>query len=455
VRRRADVRVDEFVGFLGGIDVNITRFDSPGHQIASPYHDVHSRVSGPVVADLFESFYERWARDSGRSRDDLSVELPPPVAADMPQHPERHIARIGRTYPKTVPGFEFARNGDRTIFDTLVAAIAQARDYIYIEEQYFTPNDPFVDALAAAAANCRRLLITVPSETDQPFGDIRRRQVFDRLRDAWQDQLLIGCPLRRPKLDRADRFASRGRGFLVGDVSAADPTIHVGPPSRVITAPFWLFVDGELMLARDVVSPVEHNGTLCARLAVERGASAGSSRWGASPRSHRWNTPVTFSQVKGIYVHAKCMMIDDVFVSIGSANLNRRGFFTDGEINVFAVPEQLHAAPDNPARALRTALWAEQLGIPPAMGASLLRDPIAAFDRFFYPRLAGNRYAPITATDIQPFLGISNASLAPLAVAALVAQMLSVTPSVFFRRVWNLVIDPTTTLDPAPSEGPA
>jgi phosphatidylserine/phosphatidylglycerophosphate/cardiolipin synthase-like enzyme len=454
VRRRADERGDEFVGYLGGIDVNANRFDSPGHQIGSPYHDVHSRISGPVVADVFESFYERWARDSGRTRADLAIELPPPVATDMPAHAERHIARIGRTYPKTTPGFSFAPNGDRTIYDTLLAAIDQARDYIYIEEQYFTPDDPFVDALAAAEAHCKRLLITVPSETDQPFGDLRRRHVFDRLRDAWQERVLIGFPQRRPMLARADRFASRGRAFLVGGISSLEREIHVAPPARAVAAPFWLFVDGELMLARDVVSPVEHLGTVCARLVVERGGESGDPRWGAAARSHRGNTPVTFSQVKGIYVHAKCMMVDDVFVSIGSTNLNRRGFFSDGEINVFAVPERLHGAPNNPARALRTGLWAEHLGIPPAMGSSLLRDPIAALDRFYYPQLAGNRFAPITASDIKPMFGIGDASLWPLAIAGLVAQMVGAAPAVFFRRVWNLVIEPTTGLDLDAKEGP-
>ncbi len=61
-------------------------------------------------------------------------------------------------------------------------------------------------------------------------------------------------------------------------------------------------------------------------------------------------------------------MVDDVFVGIGSCNTNRRGFFHDGEITAFAVPEQLKAARENPALNLRTALWAEHLGIPPAMG---------------------------------------------------------------------------------------
>ena len=44
-----------------------------------------------------------------------------------------------------------------------------------------------------------------------------------------------------------------------------------------------------------------------------------------------------------IYVHAKLMVVDDVFLSLGSANLDRRGFFYDGEINAFTIPAAVGA----------------------------------------------------------------------------------------------------------------
>jgi hypothetical protein len=66
------------------------------------------------------------------------------------------------------------------------------------------------------------------------------------------------------------------------------------------------------------------------------------------------------------------MIVDDVFLSIGSANMNRRGHFHDGEINAMALPPHMKRDPDNPARGLRCQLWGEQyLGLTPEMGASL------------------------------------------------------------------------------------
>jgi len=269
--------------------------------------------------------------------------------------------------------------------------------------------------------------------------------------------MIVGFPQRRPLLNRADRFASRGRTWLVEECSASDNEIYLAVPARAIKAPFWLWIDGELMLARQVTKPVEQNGVQASRVNVERGPFAGSPRWGAHTRGHLQGAPVTFSQVKGIYVHAKCMMIDDAFVSIGSTNLNRRGFFHDGEINVFAIPQALRGAPDNPARALRTALWAEHLGMAPQMGSALLRDPIAGFDLFLRPHLTGNRFTPYTATDIRSFLGINDADLLPFAVMGLLAvlgDVVASAPTIFFKRIWNLISDPTTGLDPAPTETP-
>lgn len=459
VKRPPDARGDAFIGYLGGIDINRNRMDSPGHQIGGPYHDVHARFSGPIAVDGFASFYERWIRDAGVTRQDLEQELPPPDPAAMPRHDARHIARIGRTYPRAANALEFAQNGERSTYDTLVAAIAQARDYIYIEEQYFSPDDGYVAALrdAGLPGRAKRLAIVIPDDGDQPFSDLRRRNVLEQIRDVWGERMIVGFPQRRPLLNRADRFASRGRTWLVEECSASDNEIYLAVPARAIKAPFWLWIDGELMLARDVVKPVEQDGVPASRVTVERGPFAGSPRWGAHPRGHEKGAPVTLSQVKGIYVHAKCMMIDDAFVSIGSTNLNRRGFFHDGEINVFAIPQALRGAPDNPARALRTALWAEHFGMAPQMGGALLRDPIAGFDLFLRPHLAGNRFTPYTATDIRPYLGITDVELLPITVMGLLSVLGSAVtsaPMVFFQRVWNLLSDPTTRLDPAPTETP-
>ena len=57
-----------------------------------------------------------------------------------------------------------------------------------------------------------------------------------------------------------------------------------------------------------------------------------------------------------IYVHAKVAIVDDLWSSVGSANLNNRGMRDDTEMNVATLNAEV-------ARDLRLMLWAEHLGL--------------------------------------------------------------------------------------------
>jgi phosphatidylserine/phosphatidylglycerophosphate/cardiolipin synthase-like enzyme len=59
-----------------------------------------------------------------------------------------------------------------------------------------------------------------------------------------------------------------------------------------------------------------------------------------------------------VYVHAKVAIIDDEWLTVGSANLNNRGMVTDSEINVVVKDPEV-------ARAFRLNLWSEHLGLAP------------------------------------------------------------------------------------------
>jgi phosphatidylserine/phosphatidylglycerophosphate/cardiolipin synthase-like enzyme len=76
-----------------------------------------------------------------------------------------------------------------------------------------------------------------------------------------------------------------------------------------------------------------------------------------------------------IYVHAKVAVIDDKWLTLGSANLNEHSLFNDTEMNIVA-----HA----PALALQTRqrLWAEHLELP---AGQIPADPIQAIDELWKP----------------------------------------------------------------------
>ena len=74
-----------------------------------------------------------------------------------------------------------------------------------------------------------------------------------------------------------------------------------------------------------------------------------------------------------IYVHAKVAIVDDVWATVGSGNLNNRGMRDDTEMNVATLDFQL-------AHGLRLMLQAEHLGL------------VSAENLFDLSRLLGNQY---------------------------------------------------------------
>ena len=84
---------------------------------------------------------------------------------------------------------------------------------------------------------------------------------------------------------------------------------------------------------------------------------------------------MTGSTVDHLYVHAKIGIVDDRWLTIGSANLNAHSFFNDTEVNVQVCDPAL-------ARATRLRLWSEHLGLPEDEVAG---DPPDVVDRLWIP----------------------------------------------------------------------
>jgi phosphatidylserine/phosphatidylglycerophosphate/cardiolipin synthase-like enzyme len=94
-----------------------------------------------------------------------------------------------------------------------------------------------------------------------------------------------------------------------------------------------------------------------------------------------------------VYVHAKVLIVDDVYANLGSANANPRSFRVDTELNL---------AWHDPAtvRKFRTDLWKEQLGAPAGMPRWLPKDYVTKWSAI----AAGNARSPKRASGyVFPF----------------------------------------------------
>ncbi len=144
---------------LGSIDISKTRWDRDAHahtdgerdpKFGKPTHDVGVMVEGPAVADLEQSFIERW-NDPTRSFGTLPLlkklpKITTPVSNPGPVggHSVQVLHTYGRT--KKAYGYSWSPVGEFTVWAAYLNAIKKAEKLIYIEDQYFLPFDylPFI-----------------------------------------------------------------------------------------------------------------------------------------------------------------------------------------------------------------------------------------------------------------------------------------------------------------------
>ena len=149
--------IDDGVAFCGGSDFSRNRWDTPEHlpgdrrrrtrdnRIYGPRHDVVLAVDGPAAASLADLVRERWRRATGQSLRASAAARDP-----WPRHlvPDMTSVQVGVT--RTEPAWAgLPAVGE--IEALYLDAIAAARRWIYLENQYFT-SAKIGDALARRLA---------------------------------------------------------------------------------------------------------------------------------------------------------------------------------------------------------------------------------------------------------------------------------------------------------------
>ncbi|KAG4979016.1 hypothetical protein JHK86_038490 [Glycine max] len=171
------------VSFVGGIDLCDGRYDTQFHSLfrtldtahhddfhqpnfggssikkggpREPWHDIHSRLEGPIAWDVLFNFEQRWRKQGGKDllvplRDLEDVIIPPSPVTYIDDHETWNVQLFRSIDGGAAFGFpetpeDAARVGlvsgkdniiDRSIQDAYVNAIRRAKNFIYIENQYF------------------------------------------------------------------------------------------------------------------------------------------------------------------------------------------------------------------------------------------------------------------------------------------------------------------------------
>ena len=134
--------VDDAVAFCGGIDLTIGRWDTRDHLAVDPRrdgpgdaygprHEVAAAVDGAAARLLAQLAHERWRAATGHA---LAKDVP--FASRWPEglSPSLHNVEVG--VARTLPAL-LERSEVREVEALDLAAIAAARDVIYLENQYF------------------------------------------------------------------------------------------------------------------------------------------------------------------------------------------------------------------------------------------------------------------------------------------------------------------------------
>jgi phosphatidylserine/phosphatidylglycerophosphate/cardiolipin synthase-like enzyme len=210
------------VAFVGGIDLCHSRRDDAEHHgdrqhqtmapvygARPPWHDAQLAVHGPAVADLEYCFRERWDDHGPLSRDPLGLvhdllrhthrkaSVLPPMQAD-PTPCGTHSVQVLRTYARRHRGYPFAPHGERSVARGLRKAIARARRFIYLEDQFLWSTE-VAEIFAAALVACPslHLIAVVPRFFDQGStltlrpNQVGREQAVSVLLDAGGDRVAI------------------------------------------------------------------------------------------------------------------------------------------------------------------------------------------------------------------------------------------------------------------------
>lgn len=286
----------------------------------TPRQDISSRVSGPILEALHNNFAKAWRKETGENL--IASRQSMQIGPQLQCTPEatRQIAQIVRTQ---------AQEGKRDIEQLYLQAVNNATQFIYIENQYFRwpPLAALINAVAAGQTKAGRepgihgplhlFVITNASEDSVGPGAINTQRMLASL----------GRSEAIPEVTKLQRIEEVKQNAT--PQPRPEPRDHVGHREL---AEWQAELDRQIRVIKDsTIQPEERPGLkvhLCSLVSPD------------SPAGN-WMP---------VYIHSKLMIVDDVFTTHGSANINTRSMQVDSELNIAHEWESV-------TEALRRQLW--------------------------------------------------------------------------------------------------
>ncbi|XP_021298177.1 phospholipase D alpha 1 [Herrania umbratica] len=380
-----DTERRRIVSFVGGIDLCDGRYDTPFHSLfrtldtahhddfhqpnftgaaitkggpREPWHDIHSRLEGPIAWDVLFNFEQRWKQQGGKDvlvkmRELEDIIIPPSPVTFLDDHETWNVQLFRSIDGGAAFGFpetpeEAARAGlvsgkdniiDRSIQDAYINAIRRAKNYIYIENQYFLGSsfDWSPDGIKPEDINALHL---IPKELSL--------KIVSKIKAGERFTVYVVVPM-----------------WPEGIPESASVQAILDWQKRTMDMMYSDIIKALRDMGREE-DPRNYLTFFC--LGNREMKKSGEYEPSEKPEPDTDYARAQEARRFMIYVHAKMMIVDDEYIIIGSANINQRSMdgARDSEIAMGAY-QPYHLSVRQPARGqvhgFRMALWYEHLGM--------------------------------------------------------------------------------------------
>ncbi|CAF2214149.1 unnamed protein product [Brassica napus] len=373
------------VSFIGGLDLCDGRYDTPFHSLfrtldtvhhddfhqpnfpgaaitkggpREPWHDIHCCLEGAIAWDVLYNFEQRWNRQGGKDilvkiRDLDDIIIPPSPVLFSEDHDSWNVQLFrsidggaAAAFPDSPEaaaeaGLVSGKDNiiDRSIQDAYIHAIRRAKDFIYIENQYFLGSSFAwsADGIKPEEINALHL---IPKELSL--------KIVSKIKAGERFKVYVVVPMWPEGIPESGSVQAildwqrRTMEMMYKDVIKALREKGLEEDPRDYLTFFCL---GN----REVKKDGEYEPT-------EKPEP--DSDYIRAQEARRFM----------IYVHTKMMIVDDEYIIIGSANINQRSMdgARDSEIAMGGY-QPYHLSVRQPARGqihgFRMSLWYEHLGM--------------------------------------------------------------------------------------------
>ena len=328
--------------------------ETAGRNGMTPLHDFSSRVTGPIVGDVFRNFAAAWEMETGEA-----IAEPDFSAYPLRGSATAAICQVVRTQPQYKK---------EDIMKMYLQAVSNASQYIHIENQYFR-WPPLAERIKAAANGQTEwgrkpeqhgplylFVITNSSDTGMGSGTVNTYRMLESLGRADR----IPAVARTQRLESLEQQLEANEKAMQG---LLDERHGLDQQARLLSGTPNPGLNERYAAINSRLAPLEaqQRELEAAKAELEQNLEGQTIRPEEVPglKVHL-ATLVSPDTPAGkpwpeVYIHAKLTLIDDAFMTLGSANINTRSMQADSELNI------AHHRPEI-TKPVREEQWARYTG---------------------------------------------------------------------------------------------